>query len=203
MTSFPIPQGEPDKPFVLGPIDSVLSVTRILVYLDLWKSAVMGAINSQTNPKIYTDSIGGFKAHWSGHLPEEMSNSAEAISFDDNAFWNMVERFFHPDHTFTQSLPFLISNENINRLFSIAELIKTQLERKKCPSDANARYLCCSYILIYILAKIAGPQLQKPKSKGHHLAILKDYESIIPIEYTRLLIAQGLMKDRSYTKFTS
>lgn len=188
-------------PLVLGPLDSLLSVTRVLAYLDLWKNAVMGAINAQKNPTIYANAINGFSTHWKTHLPQEMKETAETVTFDDQHFWNLVLAFFKPEHSFTETLRFMLSPEYMaSDVMPYAEQLRTQLERKAIgPDNEDARKLCSTYIYVLILVKIVMGQL--PKQKVKPLSVLKEYEQIIPPECTRLLIAQGLMKDTSYTKF--
>jgi len=203
MVNIPIPKLDRTKPLVLGPIESALSATRILVYLDLWKSSVISAIKSQANPQIYNSAVNGFRSHYKTHLPEEKAANPAVLTFEDTNFWNTAENFFNPSHSFTQSLPYLISSNDVTDMTPFMETIRQQLEKKMFTSDDEARYLCTSYILFHILAKISAPGMVKLKSKTHPLSILKEYEAIIPIEFTHLLISQGIMKDRTYTKFSS
>ena len=188
-------------PLVLGPLESLIAVTRVLAYLDLWKSAVMGAINAQKNPTIYASAIDGFNVHWKTHLPPEMKECAETVAFEDQHFWNLILAFFQPEHSFTETLKFLLKpHYMISDVMPYAEQLRLQLEKRAIgPDYEDARKLCSTYIYILILVKIVIGQL--PKSKVKPLAVLKEYEQIIPPECTQLLISQGLMKDNSYTKF--
>jgi hypothetical protein len=188
-------------PCVLGPIESLLNVVRILAYLDLWKAAVMTTMSSQINSSVYADSINAFKNHWQHHLTkQEYKESAEIVLFEDPHFWKTVLEFFTSENSFTSPLTYMISAELASQIMSFADIVRSQLEKRRFGTEADAKYLCTIFILFQILGKIVlgPPNLKKTKNP---LTVLKDFENLIPAEYTRLLIHHGLMKDRSYTKF--
>ena len=188
-------------PLVFGPLSSVLNVVRVLSLLDLWKNAVMGAINAQRNPTIYASAINVFSLHWQQYLQQEYKDSAEASSFEDQHFWNMIIAFFKPEHSFTEAIKFHFTTEFAqNELLPYMEQLKLQLERKQTGTlPQHAALVASTYIYLLIFIKLLLGQL--PKTKTKPLAVLKEYESVIPPECTRLLISQGLMKDTTYTKF--
>lgn len=189
------------EPVVLGPVRSIMRVTRVLTFLELWRTYIIGLLGS--NQSYYDSAIQMFKLGWKTHLPDDLKQSAEAAMFDDTQFWWNIEKLFTVQFTFLK--PLSLASNLLNVQFAVgvmaySDALRAQLtSRKGFTTDDEARELCSSYILLSVFGMIVlGP----PKSKMKNLlGFLKDYEPIIPPEYTRLLVFHNLMKDKTYTKF--
>lgn len=188
-----------NMPVPLGCYGAMSNVTRALFRLEAWRKAVSQFLSKQTNPNIWNQAVTAVQAHWKS-IPADAS---DAISMEDPQFWTFCQQLFSNagDTDFKKSCSNLIGPMDSPHVIDFVDRLRSQLERKVPCSLQEASKLCEVFIMLNLLLKTAGVDRSKTIKNSKYFAFLKDYEHVIPPDCTRFLIASGILKDRTYTKF--